>query len=128
MVSFKHEADKLKYWDLAPVLLVIAHTMSVWAVEKGLDFKVTETMTTAAVDKAIGRVSSSHRQGRAIDVSVIGWNSNEIVEFVDEFSTLYKDFAAISGSTLKPTLVVFHDIGLGAHFHIQIHPKYKVVK
>ncbi len=87
---------------------------------------VTETVTTKAEDKALKRVSDSHQEGRAFDVSTRGWNDWGIQEFMSSFESKYKALGAIGHKDGKPVLIVRHDTGRGDHFHIQINKKYAV--
>jgi hypothetical protein len=80
---------------------------------------ITETLTTKEIDKALGRVSSSHSEGRAIDFRT--WNLEEY-QLKDLYRILNAEYKHIGAITKLGTrqLVVFHDIGKGPHFHIQL--------
>jgi len=95
-----------------------------WAVDNSLSFTITATVSNWLEDRVLGRVSSSHRERRAFDLSIHGWTDENIREFTNHFNFKYYDEAAISGETGKPTLVLCHDNGHGRHIHVQIHKRY----
>ncbi len=81
------------------------------------------TITSIKSDTIKGvRVSSSHRDGRALDVSTKNWPEHLISSFVANTNIQYKDIAAISARDLQPRAAVYHDIGLGPHIHLQCRP------
>ena len=125
-IKFKHKKDEELFLFLTPILIHVAGDMANYCHKRGLPFIVTDTISTLENDKEIKRVSSSHRQGRAIDVSVHGWMKNEIKDFMEFYSNKYRKIAAISKEDLKPKLIVYHN-HIGWHMHIQLHPDYAVV-
>lgn len=80
---------------------------------------ITETLTTAEVDKALGRVSVSHQQGRAFDLRT--WNLTE-GELRAIYEYLMANYGHLGAWTKLGTrqLVVHHDSGHGDHFHVQL--------
>ena len=102
------------------VLKKIAYDMYEWCVICDAPFMITAALSTEEEDKKLNRVSSTHREGRAFDLSCFGWDKDRILVFKTMFSEKYKDVAAISPSTNKPTLIIHHDNGNGMHFHVQI--------
>ena len=100
--------------------------MQHWCNEKELPFKITSTVSTQKEDEKLNRKSSSHRTGRAFDMSVQGWNKYQINEFRTVFNNKYSHVAAVSSFTGKETLIVHHNSGHGEHFHIQIHSKFSL--
>jgi hypothetical protein len=95
----------------------------VYASVRGLPVSITETVTTPEEDQKLKRVSKSHAEGRAFDLSTRGWDEQDIALFMKNFNQKYAAVAAIGGSG-KPTLIVRHDTGHGDHFHFQINAKY----
>ena len=57
---------------------------------------ITETLTTKEVDKALGRVSVSHQQGRAIDLRT--WNMTED-QIADLYHALQRQYGHIGAWT-----------------------------
>ena len=66
------------------------------------------------------RVSRSHEQGRAIDVSINGWSYFDIDTVCSYINNKYEDIAAISYSDNVPRACVYHDVGMGRHIHLQV--------
>lgn len=84
---------------------------------------LTDSLTTLEEDQALSRQSSTHREGRAFDVSTRGWVKENIDEAIRVFSFKYRHIAAI-GADGEPKLIYFHDAGSGPHLHFQLHRKY----
>lgn len=112
---------------LHPLCFMLMGEMAHWATVNNQPFVVTETYSTQLEDFYLKRVSASHREGRAFDISSHDWDQKKTVEFVEFFNNKYRDIAAISGETNQPELVVYHDAGNGYHFHVQINKQYAVV-
>lgn len=86
---------------------------------------ITETLTTVELDKALGRVSSSHNQGRAIDFRTWNLLPEQLKTIAALLMAKYKDIGAITKLGTRQ-LVVHHDIGKGDHLHIQLDSTFKV--
>jgi hypothetical protein len=123
---FKTAKPSARCLYLHPLCFMLMGEMAHWAVEHQAPYVVTETYSTQTEDYYLKRVSATHREGRAFDISAHDWTDDKIKEFVDFFNTKYKDIAAISGETGLPTLVVYHNAGNGFHFHVQINQQYAV--
>jgi hypothetical protein len=124
-MKFKHEKDHMLFFTIALELQILAYDMALYARDHlGVPFVITSTRSSIETDKAIGRVSSSHREGRALDLSIRGWDSTAIKDFVNHFNKKHEDIAAISGKTLKPVLCVYGDERHIDHIHIQVHKKF----
>lgn len=122
-ISFKHEKDKSKFLYLHPIALLLLFDMNWWAQERGLPFLVTDTVTTKEEDIFLGRQSDTHRTGRAFDISIHGWSTDDIDEFMYHFKEKYEEYAAVNkhGDTV---LIPPINHGTAPHFHVQIHAKY----
>lgn len=116
------KSDKAR--DRAPYMhetaAALMYHMAEWCLLKGYPFVVTETVTTLEEDRTLGRVSNTHRTGRAFDVSLVGWESIMIRKFMEHFDKEWGPMGAISASTGEPTLLVRHDSGHGDHIHVQL--------
>lgn len=123
--AFKTPLIRDRSLFLHPLALMILCDAVHWARVRGLPANIAETVTTAAEDKSLNRVSDSHAQGRAFDLSTRGWDEDSIARFIEEFTRRYGALAAIGGSG-NPALIVRHDTGRGDHFHIQINKKYAI--
>ena len=87
---------------------------------------VTDAVTTIEEDQALKRVSSTHREARAFDISSRGWSDLQKNAFMQEFSHKYAGLGALSAKDGQPKLVYLHDAGTGEHFHFQVARKYAV--
>jgi len=79
-------------------------------------------MTSIIRDKnsKIKSASRTHQEGRAIDISIMGWDVEEADDIVHDFNSKYEDIAAISASDGVPRLMLLHNSGYGPHIHIQV--------
>lgn len=123
---FKHKKDKSRVLFLHPLALVIMFDMKFFCSENYIPFTVTSTMSTIEEDKKLSRKSSTHRTGRAFDLSIKGWSNLEIKDFIAHFNKKYEHVAAYTKSTNKNTLIIHHNSGHGDHLHVQINYKYKL--
>jgi hypothetical protein len=85
----------------------------------------TETKTTGTIDKALGRVSNSHEQGRALDQRTWNLRPESISLIINEVKTKYGTIGAISKDG-KRNLAVHHNSGHGDHIHWQIDRSFSV--
>ena len=108
-----------------PLVLMLMGEMTAWAWSQRLPVVITETFTTLDEDLALKRVSSTHREGRAFDMSTKGWSQNSIDQFIELFSKKYQGVAAQT-SDGKPLLILHHDSGHGDHFHVQLNRAYSI--
>jgi hypothetical protein len=101
-----------------PKLQEIAIDAVDYALKIGVTHSViTETVTTEAEDKALNRVSDTHRTCRAFDFRVIDWNGEQIDAML-EYLQKYKDIGAETEN--GRVIALYHDNGHGLHFHVQI--------
>jgi hypothetical protein len=120
---FKYKKDYKRYYYLHPLIVIVLLDMHHYCISKNLPFTITSTVTTIEEDNELERVSTSHRTGRAFDLSIRGWDEYNISNFVSYFNDKYRDIAAYTFNTNKPMLVVDH-VGTARHLHVQIHKKY----
>lgn len=105
--------------------------MYAWCTDKKMPFMVTDTVSTYEEDMKLKRISTSHRERRAFDLSVHGWSELNIKDFIEHFNFKYFDLAAIpleeaKGNHMVPTLVVdeTNRVDRAPHLHVQIHKRY----
>lgn len=122
---FKTKKAHIRSVYMHPVISLIMIDMYWFCLSKNMPFVVTDTVSTAAEDSAINRRHTTHREGRAFDISVKGWGKKFRREFCAIYDQKYKDYAAISSSNLQPKLCVDH-VGTGPHIHVQVAKKYAV--
>jgi len=125
--AFKTSEIKDRSLFIHPLAMMIMAEMIHWAHVRGIPVSITETLTTEEEDSKLKRVSTSHREGRAFDISTRGWTEDQIKLFMEDFSKKYASLAAI-GSSGNPALIVRHDTGRGDHFHVQINRKWALIK
>jgi hypothetical protein len=124
-ILFKNETVESRFGAINATLRSICLEMAEHCRQRGETFMLTETLTTPEEDKALGRVSASHQEGRAVDIRTIGWPAEFIELFIAEFSSRFGSMGAITKDG-KRKLLVYHDSGHGAHIHCQLDSKYKV--
>ena len=118
--GFKTPEVAMTFLDLQPTLILIVGKMIQWCDKRGLPFVV----TSAVRDFEPGQVSQTHPEGRAVDISVHGWNADDIDTFEKEwdFCELAKKYGAVKADGTV-NMVYFHTVKGGApHIHIQIRP------
>lgn len=128
-MKFEKKRDFENMLLLSPVLLNIMFEMNLWSFKRSLPFNITSSITTLHEDEKIGRKTSTHRTGRAIDISVKNWNMYDIGDFMRHFNNKFYNVAAIVN--VKGERVLIPDIrhGTAPHFHVQIDSKYaRIIK
>lgn len=124
VIEFKTEKAQERFSEINPTLQAICHEMDEFCKRRGKPFVLTETLTTAEEDKALGRVSISHQEGRAVDIRTRDWPEEFRELFIAHFSGIYGSLGAISKDG-KRNLLVYHDSGHGAHIHAQLDTRHK---
>lgn len=121
--EYAKDGVKERLIDLHPNALMVLCDVLRWTIEKQIPFVVSDANTSLEEDQILNRVSTTHREGRAFDVSTRGWTKENIDDCIAQFSFKYRYLAAI-GSDGQPRLVYFHNAGTGNHLHFQIHKKF----
>ena len=117
---FKTPLVKERADSLCIIMSEIMIKMASYCAAKSVVFMVTETVTTLQEDIKLARVSASHRENRAIDISLKGWSEEFIAEFIKEFESIYMFAAPLGKQSGKPSLIVRHNVGYGDHLHVQV--------
>lgn len=86
---------------------------------------ITETFTTLKQDKALNRKSSTHREGRAIDIATSHLDMFIIKELIYYANMKYGKYGAIKDG--KPRLIVYGDERHLDHIHLQLNRLFSVV-
>jgi hypothetical protein len=121
--QFKNLEDRQMIELLSPYLLMAVGFVSLYCDQHNLPMKVTRT-----VDEMIQGISKTdiHSDGRAFDLSVIGWTTDNIDDFVHDInnSDFAKNYGAISATDGIIRLVVWESsdsiTGRMAHLHVQV--------
>jgi len=123
MTEIKNERDYKLFFQMHPILQLIVMDGANWAFENGLNYVITETVTTLEDDLKANRKTKTHRTKRACDVRSASWPKWARKAFINYLTEKYGEYAAVNTEGVK-ILVKDHDSGSGDHFHIQIHWKY----
>ena len=126
-MEFKTEKVKERFTDLHPRLQGICLEMAEYCRVNGMPFVLTETATTFEEDKALGRKSVTHSEGRAVDIRTRDWILPDRQVFMVHFNGRYGNLGALN-SLGDRNLLVYHDSGHGAHIHCQLDTTFKVKK
>jgi len=117
--ELKDEVSEKDLLEMTPWALILFSNFVLYCEQRGLPVKITSIKNDGA---NIKRVSKSHSQGRALDISVVGWTETQIKKAVSYFNNRFKHIGAISFSDGQSRAIVYHDSGYGAHFHLQVRP------
>lgn len=105
-----------------PIALLVMADMALFCVNNNLDFIVTDSVSTLKEDQDLKRKSSTHRTGRAFDLSIKSWFASDIEFFKNHFNKKFESYAAITNEG-NPELVIYH-VGTAPHLHVQINAQY----
>jgi hypothetical protein len=125
-IEFKEKKNEKLFYFLHPVLIGAIADMALWINRNSLSCIITDTISTHIEDVKLKRVSASHRQRRALDMSSKNWPDKLIKDFEATFNEKYKSIGSISQKDLKPRMVLYHNNGNGAHFHIALNATYSL--
>lgn len=105
-------------WLCVEAHLVLCDVI-LWARSKQLPIVISDAVSSIQEDQKLARVSSTHREGRAFDLSTRGWTKDQIDECIRVMGFKYRHMAAL-GQDGSPRLVYFHNAGTGDHLHFQV--------
>ena len=127
MLKFKNKEDQMLFSLLNPILIMIYADLYTYAKENyQIELTITDTVSTPEKDKKLGRVSSSHQEGRALDVrtrDIDVFIVNDLVNYIN-YKWAYQKYRYMSKEG-NMRLAYLH-IGTASHIHLAIHSKYKV--
>lgn len=121
-IYFKSPQEEKEYPLVLPRLHSILQDMATFFEVHGHQLIITDLLEEVGEGQALNRVSKSHEEGRACDLRVWHLPKPFINKVIEHFNEKYKSISAISSTTGRPTLIVYHDNGNGIHFHVQIRP------
>lgn len=111
--------------DLQPAMWVLLTAAIMYCKENNLTCRITSIINDRKHLKNVR--SSSHSEGRAIDLGVRdsdGWNDVHIQRLCFRLNEAYKDIAAISASDHVPRAA----IAKSNHIHLQVRPNISITK
>ena len=124
-MKFKDDVVAARYDDINPLLKTIMEDADDFSQKKyGIELTITATVSTIQEDKQLGRVSSTHRDRRAVDVRTRDLPDSLVAELCAYLRKKYAKYGAVSGN--YPQLVVYKPHGTGPHLHIQLNRKYSL--
>ena len=117
---FAIDRKKLDFFELHPALIKIMGIMNYDFSLNGYDFVVTSSIRSEPEEKALKAKSRTHKDGRAVDVSIKGIDEDWLKSYIKEIEEDYGHLGAISSKTGNNKLIVLHNSGHGMHFHVQV--------
>ena len=119
---FKYEKDAKNFDNMTSSLRVVFFDVKRYCEENGLEFLITSFISTVEEDEELQRISLSHRQGRAFDISIKNWPTVEQDKFIDYYNNKspLRKLGAYSIADNKQRLTVIHNSGFGWHIHVQV--------
>lgn len=121
-IYFKSKQEELEFPKVLPRLHDVIFDLAEHFHRAGHKLIITDILEEKGEGEKLNRVSTSHKEGRACDLRVRHLPKAFINSVIELYNEKYKKISAISSTTGKPTLIVYHDNGNGIHFHIQIRP------
>lgn len=122
-MKFKDDVIAARFPDMCDLAVKIAKDMDGWSRKNyGIELTITATVSTSDEDKALGRVSDTHRTRRAFDVRTSGLPESFIAELIGVFNKKYGKYGAVASAI--PQLIVNKPHGSGPHLHVQLNRKY----
>lgn len=120
IIKFKPEVRKQDLFEVSPVTLMIFSALCVYAKQNCLPILITSIKS----DIVTGRVSTSHADYRAIDVSARGWARHQCKFIEDKLNATFVNEGAIGASSGLVRACVYHNASSGFHFHLQSRKDY----
>lgn len=125
MLEFKEEKHRMLFTLLNPILIQIYAELYNYAKEKhGINLVITDTVSTPAQDASLGRISTSHQEGRAIDIRTKDIDVFIVQDLCNYINTRwhFKKYHYMSRSGIKR--LAYYHTHRGEHIHLAIHQKY----
>ncbi len=111
---------------MQPALLILYTATILYCNEYSLPCTFTSFMSDR---ENVKQQTKTHEEGRAFDMSTIGWTEMHINRFVHMINTDYRDIAAVSARDGIARAAVYHNYkSQGDHIHLQVRRDAKVNK
>lgn len=126
MIKFKDEKDMTLFFSLHSSLILIYADLNNYAHEKhGINLVITDTISTKEEDAKIGRVSTSHREKRALDFRANDLPQEVVKDLCNYINNkwAYRKYHYLSNSGVT-RLAYPHGKGDNYHIHLAIHSKF----
>ena len=108
------------FFKIDPMLGVVFYYFVKYAKENNLPVVVTSMIDSPEISKRLNRVSTTHDDGRAIDISAKDWPLLHCHRVTTKINDKYARDYGTCPPNGKPRVVVFHNSGHGDHFHLQV--------
>ena len=105
-----------------PFLGMVFYYFVAYAVENDLPVRV-----TSITGDAVGRMSTTHSSGRAIDLGIIGWNTKHLKALQRDMNKLYMNWGTAPVGK-PPQVFVWGDEAHEDHVHLQVRRYIKLTK
>lgn len=125
-ISFKDGQTASEFDQIDSRLIAILNDMGRVCDLSGFKLVVSDLLSSSFDDARLGRVSTTHADGRAADISLKGWTEEFIKKFMVTFENRYGHLGAYSKSDGAQRLLVRHNHRdpsgklLGDHLHVQV--------
>lgn len=122
-MKFKDDIIAARFEDMNKLAVTIANDMDEWSQKNhGIELTITATTSTSAEDKALGRLSDTHRTRRAWDIRTRDLEEDFLNELIAYTNKKYGKYGAVVSAI--PKLIVYKPHGTGPHLHCQLSRKY----
>jgi len=119
-VKFKYQKDKVLFFFIDPILSLIFFDMTNY-IESKYPYLIPLTITRTIDEKIPGiSKSSTHEEGRAIDLRVKSWKQKELKDIMNYVNQKYAADYGTSRTGLNPCIIPDPNHGTAKHFHIQV--------
>jgi len=127
-VKFKTKLIEERFKLCHQKLKDIAEDLDHLCDEAGEELVITESFTTKSEDSKVkGRMSDTHRTGRALDIRVKDWDKIFINEFIYYANTRYKPYAAVLKDGTRQLIKYGDKLHLD-HIHLQLNRSFTMPK
>ena len=122
-MKFKDDVIQARFEDMAALAKTIATDMDEWSQKNhGIELTITATTSTSAEDKALGRLSDTHRTRRAWDIRTRGLEEDFLNELIAYTNKKYGKYGAVVMAI--PKLIIDKSETSSPHLHCQLSRKY----
>ena len=112
--TLKPGLDERDLFYLDPTILEMISFTAAYAHDYGVPCVITSMR-----EDAPGRKTSTHKDGRAVDISVRGWNDFHIHSFMFKFKERFNNQGAYNKAGERRPIVYHKVKGSALHFHMQ---------
>ena len=120
-VKFKDNSQRDEFFQLDDRLQFILEDCARWVTLNGFEFVITDMLSEEMDDIKLGRISTSHRDGRAADIRTKDWPEEFVKKFLIFIDAAHGHHGATSLSDGKRRVAVYHKVKDNVyHLHIQV--------